>query len=119
MFALETRTCFTKYTIMKKLLFWALLSITISTISAENNTIAKVEWSYGYPYKEYKGNIAPEKLPKSIQKYLNENYPDHSVIVSKRKGNGNYFVKIRFGGNQYRSYYRGLVFDSEGSVIKG
>jgi hypothetical protein len=28
-------------------------------------------------------------------------------------------IKIRFGGNGYHSYYRSLVFDHKGSLIKG
>ncbi|NDV97037.1 hypothetical protein D0T84_19310 [Dysgonomonas sp. 521] len=108
---------------MKKLLLFILLAVSLPAIQATSNNIAEYKYNdgKGYPYgRNYpKGNMSPKQLPAPILKYLNENYPGYSIIVSKRKGNGNYFVKIAFGSNQYRSYYRSLVFDHEGTVIKG
>ena len=102
---------------MKKTLFILILTVGFGLCGHSHVSNNKdVEYSYnGY----YKGNIPHDKLPDAIKKYLKETYPDHYIIVSKRKGNGNYFVKIRYGGNQYRSYYRSLVFGYDGSVIKG
>lgn len=105
---------------MKKLLFFALFAISLSSIYAANKNIYTYNYAYYKPYyKANKGNISPESLPKPILKYLKKNYSDYEIMVSKRKNNGNYFVKIRFGGNNYHSYYRSLVFDHEGKVIKG
>jgi len=116
---------------MKKILFFALLAFALysaQATSSSTSAITTTTYEYSndtcYPYGKYgkqypKGNISPKELPATTLKYLDENYPDHDIIVCKRKGNGNYFVKIRFGENQYRPYYRSLVFDSRGSVIKG
>lgn len=107
---------------MKKILFTALLAICFSLINSSDLSAGrknKRTYNTEYSYNHHKGNIHPDKLPKSIKKYLKETYPGHYVMVSKRKGNGNYFVKIRYGGNQHRQYYRSLVFAHDGSVIKG
>ncbi len=92
-------------------------SLCSGIVTAGNNIDYIAGKRYGNYY--YKGNIPSDELPKSIKKYLDKNYPNHDIIVSKRQNNGKYFVKIRFGGNNYRSYYRSLVFDYEGNVIKG
>lgn len=107
-------------TAMKKLILFALFATGLSSISAVNENVYKYNYEFHKPYyKGQKGNISPESLPKSITKYLKKHYSDYEIIVSKRKNNGKYFVKIRFGGNNQHSYYRSLVFDHEGKVIKG
>lgn len=105
---------------MKKLMFYALFAIALCGVHAVNGNVHTYSYEYHKPYyKGNKGNISPESLPKPILKYLKKNYSDYEILVSKRKNNGNYFVKIRFGSNNYHSYYRSLVFDHEGRVIKG
>ncbi|EGK01340.1 hypothetical protein [Dysgonomonas gadei] len=103
---------------MKKIALLVFMIISIGSVSAIGANMKG--YGSGYPHKTYyKGNISPEQLPETIKKYLDKNYPDHMIMVSKRKGNGKYFIKIRFGGNGYHSYYRSLVFDHKGSLIKG
>lgn len=105
---------------MKRIIFLAFFVITLNAVYAVNVNVHTYSYEYHKPYyKGNKGNISPESLPKPILKYLKKNYSDYEILVSKRKNNGNYFVKIRFEGNNYHSYYRSLVFDHEGRVIKG
>jgi len=106
---------------MKKFLFVFILAIIANVSNISYASIKEAgHYGKGYPAGHYyKGNISPDKLPDTIKKYLKETYPDHYIIVSKKKGNGNYFVKIRYGGDKYRSYYRSLVFADNGSLIKG
>jgi len=103
---------------MKKMILSILMVVSICSLKAAPDRIGygSTEMS---PRTYYKGNISPESLPEPIMKYLEKNYPDYTIVVSKRKGNGNYYVKIRFKGNNYRQYHRSLVFDSSGKVIKG
>lgn len=101
---------------MKKLIFFVLIIFSLSSVCLVNADAINHKREY---YRYYKGNYSPEKLPKAIIKYLEKEYPDYEIIVSKKKNNGVYFIKIRFGGNMYRSYYRSLVFDYDGRVIKG
>ncbi len=103
---------------MKKLLFLLFIAISFSSIQAGNNTTGNREWNYNKGYYP-KGNISPEQLPESIKKYLNKNYPDYSIMVCKRQNNGKYFVKVRYNNNNGYNRYRSLVFNSDGSVIKG
>jgi len=102
---------------MKKFLFFAFLMLSLN-----GNCLASMN-SFNTTYKGYKtshkGNIPPEKLPEPVLTYLKKNYPEYVIMISKMKNNGNYFVKIRFSGNRYRRYYKSLVFDHEGHVIKG
>lgn len=106
---------------MKRLMFLVLIVFGLSTLHATSNNV----YSNGHPvssnYNRYypKGNIDVKDLPKPITKYLDKNYSGYTIIVAKRKGNGNYFVKIRYGKNEYHPYYRSLVFNHEGKVIKG
>ncbi|MDR2916952.1 MAG: hypothetical protein LBV74_19335 [Tannerella sp.] len=105
---------------MKKFLFLALVAMSLNASATSgkvngNDRIHKYE--YHKPY--FKGNISPENLPQMITKYLKKNYPNYEVMVSKKKNNGNYFVKIRYQGNHSHSYYRSLVFNNNGKLIKG
>lgn len=102
---------------MKKLIFFLLIAFSVNGAYIANANQGKPNYKYSKTY--YKGNIAPEDLPEVIIEYLDENYPDYTIMVSKIKNNGNYFVKIRYAGNKYRSYYRSLVFNHKGGVIKG
>ena len=101
--------------IMKRLLLFAFIALSLAQVSAHAD--------FGNRYKNgryaNKGNISSSQLPKSITKYLNKNYPDHVIMVSKLKGNGYYYVKIRYNNDGQRPYYRSLVFDNNGSVVKG
>ncbi len=81
-------------------------------------SVDRVDYRYEHSGKYRKGTISPKELPKAIVKYLDKNYPDYTILLSKRKNNGSYFVKIRFAGDEHHPYYRSLVFDSEGRVIK-
>jgi len=110
-----------KLTDMRKLFYIALFAISFSLVGSSYTSINKgMEYHKNESFRRgYKGNIHPDDLPKAIRKYLKNTYPDYYIMVSKRKGNGNYFVKIRYGKDQYRSYYRSLVFNHDGSVIKG
>lgn len=90
------------------------ISMTSATsFSKRENKSELFETSGGYL-------IAAEDLPSPITKHLKKNYRDYTIVIAKRKGNGNYFVKIQYdGGNSYRRHYRSLVFNSEGKTIKG
>lgn len=104
---------------MKRIMFLAFFAITLIGVYAVNVNEHTYNYEYYKPYyKGNKGNISPESLPKPILKYLKKNYSDYEILVSKRKNNGNYFVKIRFEGNHNHSYYRSLMFDHDGWVIK-
>jgi len=107
---------------MKKLIVISVMLMVMgSSYAMAENRGPSGKISYRNEYvngNRYKGNIAPEDLPKPIKEYLKEHYPDHTIIVSKRQGNHKYFVKIRYGENQYRKYYRSLVFDNEGKPVK-
>lgn len=101
---------------MKKLIFLLVIVFSLgSTCIAGNGKNHRGEYSQSY----YKGNISSEQLPKAITKYLDKEYPDYAIIRSKKKNNGTYFVKIRFQRDRNHSYYRSLVFDHNGNVIKG
>jgi len=69
--------------------------------------------------KNNETNIASNKLPSGITKYLGKNYPGYSVMLSKLKDDGYYYVKIKYNQNAYRPYYRDLVFDQKGNPIRG
>ncbi|WP_280647903.1 MULTISPECIES: hypothetical protein [unclassified Dysgonomonas] len=100
------------------MMFLIAIAFSLSAVSvAGNSSTIGGGGKHGQTY--HKGNISPKELPKAITKYLKENYEGYTILVSKRKNNGNYFVKIRFSGNRHYSYYRSLVFDNEGRVIKG
>lgn len=102
---------------MKKLILFVLVMFSISATSMTKTE--SVNNGTEYFQKYYKGNISPDKLPKVIIKHLEKNYPGYSIMISKRKGNGYYFVKIKYNGNKYRPYYRSLVFDQDGNAVKG
>ncbi|WFE86907.1 MULTISPECIES: hypothetical protein [Parabacteroides] len=101
---------------MRKLIFFMLVIFSLNGISEAS--VSRIDYRYEHAGKYRKGNISPKELPKAIVKYLEKNYPDYTILLSKRKNNGNYFVKIRFDGDGHHPYYRSLVFDSEGRVIK-
>lgn len=102
---------------MKKILFFVviLFSLGSTSLTGSNNTGRKGE----YPEVYNKGYNSSEVLPKVVVEYLEKEYPGYTVIRSKRKNNGTYFVKIKFMGNKYHAYYRSLVFAHDGRVIKG
>jgi|GEM_PF-3153224 hypothetical protein len=103
---------------MKKCVFLILMIAGLFPTYAWNTT-GRSNCS-GYPYKTYyKGNISSDELPKKVKEYLKKHYTDHTIMISKKKDNGNYFVKIRYKGRGSRPYYRSLVFDYEGNIIKG
>lgn len=108
---------------MRKILLIGLLIIGFATIYASRTFVADntLEQTQGRRYKRgyYKGNVASEDLPSSITRYLKKYYSDYEIVISKRKGNSYYYVKIAYGGNAYRSYYRSLIFDENGDVVKG
>ena len=67
-----------------------------------------------------KGNVLPGQWPEPIKNYINDNYPGYTVVVSRKKSNGQYFVKIRYGHDgSSNGRHRSLVFGADGSVIKG
>lgn len=108
---------------MKKIFLIGLLITCFTTTYASSTFISdnSLEQSVGRRYKRgyYKGNVSPENLPSSITRYLKKHYSDYEIVISKRKGNDYYYLKIAYGGNAYRSYYRSLVFDENGDVVKG
>ena len=112
---------------MKKCIFLVLAFMSLNSVYATNEKVGENVSSYNYEYhkpysqeKSYaKGNISPESLPKAITQYLKKNYRDYEIIVSKKKNNGKYFVKIRYDAGYSHPYYRSLVFDQNGKAIKG
>lgn len=108
---------------MKKMLLIGLLITGFATTYASSAFVSDntLELNQGRRYKRgyYKGNVSSEDLPSSITRYLQKHYSDYEIVISKRKGNGYYYLKIAYGGNSYRSYYRSLVFDHNGDVVKG
>lgn len=103
---------------MKKFIISVLTAISLSGVHAESKNIHNHS-HYEYYKTDSKGNISPESLPKTITQYLKKNYPDCEIMVSKKKKNGNYFIKIRYRTGHSHSYYRSLVFDAAGKTIKG
>jgi len=101
---------------MRKIVYLVLIAMSFGTVQLANAGDKKYRYEHS---KNQKGNISPEDLPRTAKKYIQEKYPDCTILVSKRKGNGNYYVKVRYEGNQYRPYYRSLVFDHAGKLIKG
>lgn len=100
---------------MKKIIYLVLIAMSLGTVQMANAGDKKHRYEHhGYQ----KGNISPDDLPRAIKKYIQEKYPDCTILVSKRKGNGDYFVKVRYDGNRHRPYYRSLVFDHAGKLIK-
>ena len=108
---------------MKKLLLIAFLSLGFISMQAENSftTEQSVELGRGRYYhgRHNRGNINICDLPSNITKYLNKHYGKYDVMVAKGKGNGYYYLKISCDGNSYRPYYRSLVFDEKGRIVKG
>ncbi len=108
---------------MRKILLIGLLITGFATTYASSTFVADntLEQTQGRRYKRgyYKGNVASEDIPSTITRYLKKHYSDYEIVISKRKGNGYYYLKIAYGGNAYRSYYRSLVFDENGDVVKG
>lgn len=103
---------------MKKLLFIVLLAVGITSINASNDYALTSKAELGNR-NYYQGNFSVNDLPKSIIKYLEQNYSGYSIMICKRKGDGYYYLKISYPGNQYRRFYRNLVFDYNGNVVKG
>lgn len=107
---------------MKRFLLIACLSIGFVTMQAEASSTSEylVEMGRGRYHhgKNYRGN-SERNLPSNITKYLNKHYGRYDVIVSKRKGNGYYYLKISYDGNSHRPFYRSLVFDEKGKIVKG
>lgn len=101
---------------MRTFIFLALMMFGLNGICEAS--VRKTDYRYENIEKYHKGNIFPKELPKATIKYLRENYPNYTILISKRKNNGNYFVKIRFDGDGHYPYYRSLVFDSKGHIIK-
>ena len=108
---------------MKRMLLIGLLITGFATTYANSAIVSDntMEMNQRKRYKKgyYKGNISSKDLPSSIARYLQKHYSDYEIVISKRKGNGYYYLKIAYGGNSYRSYYRSLVFDYNGQVVKG
>jgi hypothetical protein len=107
---------------MKKLIVLTLLAASFTTMYAESSLMSNntIEQNLGRRYyRGYKGNVSSKDLPSEIRRYLDKHYPDYELVVSKRKGNGYYYVKIRYNHDSYRPYYRSLVFDEDGRVVKG
>lgn len=104
---------------MKKLVLAIALIFSLSLVCTKLQAEGRNQ-EYKYENRSYrKGNIAIDDLPSNTIKYLDKNYPDYFIMVAKRKGNGYYFVKIRFNNDNRRPYYRSLVFDTKGNVVKG
>lgn len=105
---------------MKKIFTLLLVVAGISTVSltAKGSTDSNLLQSE-YNYRGNKGNISADNLPEAVKEYLTRNYPSYTVMVAKKKNNGKYYVKIRYNENQGRPYYRSLVFDYNGDLIKG
>ncbi len=108
---------------MKKFLLAVFLAIGFVTTQAETSSTTEQSMELGrgryYHGRHTKGNIDVCDLPSNITKYLNKHYGKYDVMVAKRKGNGYYYLKISYDGNSYRPYYRSLVFDEKGKVVKG
>ncbi|MDH6304927.1 hypothetical protein M2459_001664 [Parabacteroides sp. PF5-5] len=104
---------------MKKLVLFVVMAFALDGACMADANTDYVHYKRNYGQTYYKGYVSPKELPKAVIKYLDKHYPDYTIMISKRKGNGHYFVKIRFAGNGYHAYHRSLVFDSEGRVIKG
>lgn len=114
---------------MKKFLLVACLSLGFISITAEAALVNEHTVEVGrrgghhhgrYNHGYYKGNMDVCDLPNNITKYLNKYYGDYDVMVAKRnKANGYYYLKISYGGNSHRPYYRSLVFDEKGRAVKG
>lgn len=109
---------------MKKFLLVACLSLGFITMEAGASSMneSTVEMGRGRYYhhgRHNKGNMDVCDLPANITKYLNKHYGKYDVVVAKRKGNGYYYLKISYDGNSYRPYYRSLVFDERGKIVKG
>lgn len=109
---------------MKKLFLLVLVLVSFNPVWAEGRSVTDYTM-YSYSGKYYKGNryqkgnLSPEQLPNNVKKYLKEYYPEHSILVCKKKGDGYYFVKIQYPGERSYYYYRSLVFDTKGKVVKG
>ena len=107
---------------MKKMFLIGLLMTGLATTYASRTFISDntIEQDQGRRYKKgyYKGNVTLEDLPSSITQYLKKHYSDYEIVISKRKGNGYYYLKIVHGENTYRSNYRSLVFDQDGDIVK-
>lgn len=80
---------------MKKLMFFIAMMCSISFLSATN--LNNESYNQGRPGYHYQ--IPVEQLPKPIIKHLEKKYKDYEIIISKRKNNGNYFIKIQYDGN--------------------
>lgn len=108
---------------MKKFLLITCFSFAFISMDVEASSVAEktIEIGHGrYHYGRHsKGNRNVCDLPSSITKYLKKHYGKYDVMVAKRKGNGYYYLKISYDGNSYRPYYRSLVFDERGKVVKG
>ncbi|SHG22087.1 hypothetical protein [Dysgonomonas macrotermitis] len=109
---------------MKSFLFIAVLLFGCATMQAESsfatgNSTEFVTGRYDRGRYYQKGNMDARNLPSNITKYLKKNYGDYDIMVAKRKGNGYYYLKISYPGNNYRPYYRSLVFDEKGKIVKG
>lgn len=107
---------------MKKILLAACFSIGLITFQAEASSMSEqtVELGHGRYYhgRHHKGNMNVRDLPSNITKYLNKHYNNYDILVSKRRGNGYYYVKISYDGNSHHPYYRSLIFDEKGKVVK-
>lgn len=108
---------------MKKMLLMGLLMTGFATAYAGSSFVSEnaLEQNQGKRNNNtyYKGNVSSKDLPSSITRYLEKHYSDYEIVISKRKGNGYYYLKISYGGNAYRPYYRSLVFDQNGDIVKG
>lgn len=109
---------------MKKLFVLMILIGAISTTTyAENINMSNTSQEYSLHNRRNnrhnRTSIPKDKLPANITNYLNKNYPGHAVILSKLKGDGYYYVKIKYNENRYRSFYRDLVFDRSGNPVRG
>lgn len=107
---------------MKKILLVAFLSIGLITLQAEVSSINEqtMELNRGRYYhgRHHKRNMNISDLPSNITKYLNKHYGSYDILVAKRKGDGYYYIKISYDGNSHRPYYRSLVFDEKGKIVK-
>lgn len=104
---------------MKNFLLIVLFVIGSVSVFGANNSIyfSEVKMEQGRRRHCPKNNVNPKDLPASIIQYVEKNYPDYSIILSKRNGDGYYYLKINDGKDRCNSRYRSLVFDNKGKVV--
>lgn len=102
---------------MKKIAIVAILFLGFASLQAVNNSDLNIG---NRNHNQYSNTGIPkDNLPKNIIDYLNKEYSDYIIMISKKKDNGYYYVKIRYNQNARRPYYRNLVFDQNGNPVRG